>query len=226
MCYTYFMNKLSENLKQLLAEYNVTAAELARATDVLQPVIYHLISGRTDNPRVDTLIPISKYFNVNVNQLMGNEPIPSNKETTTEQQNKSVFSYSPVPLINDWKEIEKFLSKPDDHYVENWIGVDSTLHKDKLYAVKVKDSTMLPKFTEDTLLIVDPELETRNSDFVIVQLEKTSEPIFKQIFYDGNDVYLKPLNSEFKTILVDNENKIKFLGTVIESRNKLKFNQL
>lgn len=223
------MKKLSENLKRLIAEYNLNTAELARATGLLQPVMHRMVAGHTDNPRIDTLLPISRYFKITVNQLVGDEPLPllliSDTQASRKKQKEETPSYSSVPLLKNWDEIEKFIAAPTDYVTDDWVNIDSTIHRSSMYSVKIKDSTMLPRFLENTLLIVDGDLDPQNGDFVIIALKENEDAIFKQVFYDGADIYLKPLNSDFKTIVLTKNAKHKFLGVATESRTRLKSDQ-
>ena len=171
------MTKLSTILKQLMSEDDINTSALARKTNILQPVMHRLVTGDTDNPRIDTLLPIAKYFGITVDQLMGKFPLPAERSASSSENS---------------------------------------------YTVTVKDSTMLPQFTEGTLLIVDPDLMPENGDFAIIELSSSDEPTFKQVFFDGADIYLKPLNPDFKTIHLAKNSMHRFLGVVVESRTNLK----
>jgi SOS-response transcriptional repressor LexA len=171
------MTKLSTILKQLMSEDNINTSALARKTNILQPVMHRLVTGDTDNPRIDTLLPIAEYFGITVDQLMGKFPLPAER---------------------------------------------AALSSKNIYTVTVKDSTMSPQFTEGTLLIVDPDLTAENGDFAIIELNSADEPTFKQVFFDGADIYLKPLNPDFKTIHLTKNSTYRFLGVVVESRTTLK----
>ena len=70
------MNKLAPILCQLIREQQITVSELARRTQIGQPVIHRLISGVTLDPKVSTLSALANYFNISINQLIGDEPLP------------------------------------------------------------------------------------------------------------------------------------------------------
>ncbi len=210
----YFMSKLSNILKQLMVEEKVNTTDVARATGILQPVMHRIVNGVTDDPRTKTILPIAKFFNVSVDQLMGVIPLPINRKSCKNTGEK----WSRLPIIN-WDDINKHLTDKkipgDDKYVETDAPISS-----RSYALIVKDSTMHPVFQEGNILFVDPEVEAENNDYVIVMLE--SQPVFKQILFDGASRCLKPLNPDFKTVFIDKENEITHLGVVIENRMRLK----
>ena len=66
---------ISKTLKKLIADHKLNTMELARRTGIGQPVIYRLISGETDNPKIATLCALADYFGISVNQLIGETPI-------------------------------------------------------------------------------------------------------------------------------------------------------
>ena len=208
------MTNLSTNLKYLMQEAKLKTTELARATGILQPVLHKVVAGNTDNPRVCTLVPIAKYFNITLEQLLGLQPLPQDRRQTTDLADH----WHPVPLLNNWTLCQEPLTdteRTNAHMVlvEGMVDTDA-------FALTVKDSTMLPLFTEGCLLIVSPNQAVKNGQFVIVQLADENEPLFKQILFDGSDVYLKPLNPDFKTIYLGKDASYKVLGVVVESREK------
>lgn len=71
---------ISENLKKLIEKYNLNTLELARRTGIGQPVIYRIMTGETDNPKIATVRTLADYFGISVNQLLGeNAPSSFNK---------------------------------------------------------------------------------------------------------------------------------------------------
>ncbi|MBV9576898.1 MAG: helix-turn-helix transcriptional regulator [Gammaproteobacteria bacterium] len=73
------MENLSSILSHLMSEKGIKSAELARKTGVGQPVIYRLMTGITDNPQILTLKPISDFFGVSLDQLLGLAPLVKQK---------------------------------------------------------------------------------------------------------------------------------------------------
>lgn len=200
------MNKLSRVLKQLISENNLTISELARSTNILQPVLHRIVSGNTDNPRVDSLLPIAQYFKISIEQLTGATPL-------SQTQKSHHF-----PLLN-WNEIKKYLEgkiKPTD-----FIETNQSASKNS-YFLQVKDSTMLPLFNEDAFILIDPALSPKNKNFIIVEIDESFPPTLRQLFLDGTQNLLKPLNSEFKTTSIGEEIQQKLLGVAIEIKTILK----
>jgi transcriptional regulator with XRE-family HTH domain len=81
-------NKLRLILRKLITEAGVTDKDLARTLNIPNSTLNQLLNAEHLRPRIDTLIPIAKYFNISIEQLIGEKPL-SKKELT--------ISYSKVP---------------------------------------------------------------------------------------------------------------------------------
>lgn len=206
------MKNLSQILRALMDEMHLSESELARRTEVGQPVIHRILSGETDNPRVATLSQIANYFSISISQLIGDAPLPENRIPGT--HNHYTHSWSQVPLL-DW---EQAIHWPE-HQIQHpfMVATDVPIGK-QAFALKVKDVTMAPRFVEGTLLIVDPARTPADRDFAILYVEGQKNAIFKQILKDGNDTYLKPLNPDFQTTLLD-PSQHRIIGTVVQARD-------
>lgn len=64
------------------------------------------------------------------------------------------------------------------------------------FALRVSGDSMEPEFTEGAVLIVEPELEAQQGNFVIAK-NPDGETTFKQLIRDGGEWYLKPLNERY-----------------------------
>jgi SOS-response transcriptional repressor LexA len=210
------VNKLAHILKQLMDEQDISTSELARRTDIGQPVIHRIISGETGDPKVGTMSAIANYFAVSISQLIGDEPLPKNRLKGT--HNKPKFGWSKAPLIS-WEDVIDWPSNKEKFQELEYLLTDADVSSN-VYALKVKDTTMRPLFPEDTILIIDPELEPEDRDYAIAHIDQQKQAIFRQILFDGQQIYLKPLNSEFK--ITQLENSYKFLGVVVQSRGEFR----
>lgn len=208
------MTKLSTILKQLIAEERLNISELARQTGILQPVMHRMVTGETDNPKIATLLPIAKRFNITVEELMGTLPLMRDRNAVPQSVWKT------LPWLS-WEALVQWLRSPQELACEKFIETNAVVGKNA-YALSVKDSTMMPRFPQGALLIVDADLQPENGDFAIIQVDEKQQPTFKQVFFDSGDTYLKPLNPDFKIVQLDAQKPYKFLGVVVESRLALK----
>lgn len=202
------MNKLSDILKILLKHRKLTVSELSRHTGIVQPVIYRMTTGETDNPKLSSLLPIADYFNVSISQLIGEEPLATTHQGTSQK-------ISTIPLLT-WTDAYDY--KNASLHVQKNITA-SGLSQDA-FALIMPDTSMEPMFQRGSLLIFDPMVEPQDRSFVLVQLEETQTPVFRQLIIDVNQRYLKPLNPDlnlFKMRLLNKNDSI--LAVLIESRS-------
>ena len=210
------MKQLSTILKALMAEIRINESELARRTGIGQPVIHRIASGETDNPKVGTLSPIANFFAVSISQLIGDEPLPPNRIPGT--FNPGITGWTQVPLLT-WEQVSQWPHLPNQSKPTQTISTDIQV-SDNTYALTIKDTTMEPRFPEGTVIILDPILQPVDRDFAVVQIEGQYSPHFKQVLIDGDTIYLKPLNPDFKTIILDKKHN--FLGVMVQSRMDFK----
>lgn len=211
------MKNLSTNLKALMAELHITESELARRTNVGQPVVHRIASGETDNPKVGTLSPIANFFAISISQLIGDEPLPANRLPGT--YNPGTQGWCQIPLL-EWEHVTEWpTGSSANGKPTRSVSIDLNLGANA-YALTVKDTTMEPRFPEGTTIIVDPTVQPTDRDYAVVQVEGSKLPTFKQILIDGGSIYLKPLNPDFKTVHVDKG--YKFLGVVVQARMDFK----
>lgn len=205
------MSDLNTNLRALMQEVGITVTELARQTGVGQPVIHRMASGETDNPKVGSLSPIAKFFNVNISMLIGDEPLP--KDRFPGSHNPYYRSWSKLPLLS-WEQAAAWPDVRIPAEISSYISTESKI-SNTAFAIKVEDNTMLPRYPKGTILIIEPEIKPEDKDFAAVHVEGQKAIQFKQILFDGVDLYLKPLNADFEINRVDKPYKIK--GVMVQS---------
>lgn len=204
-------SKLCSILRALMNEVKITVTELARQTNVGQPVIHRMASGETDNPKVGSLSPIAKFFNVNISQLIGDEPLP--KDRVPGNHNPYYRHWSRLPLLS-W---EQAASYPDNFVpseITSFVSTESNV-SEYAFAIRVEDNTMEPRFPKGSLLIIEPHIKAQDNDFAAVYVEGQSKIQFKQIMFDGDDIYLKPLNNDFEINRVSGSYHI--LGVMVQA---------
>jgi len=213
------MAKLAENLTLLMKAHDINSCELSRNTGILQPVIYRLMHGETDNPKIATLLPIANYFSLTLNQLIGDAPLPSFSQRCL--GNYSIQAIK-IPIIS-WEQATIWPQINNAEHVD-FLPVTTALNKDA-FILQMKGTTMESRFPDGALLIIDTSIPYNDKDFVIVRIEQQPEVIFRQLLFDGNNIALKPLNSDFKTIYLEkNKDQYSIIGVLVEARISCKNN--
>lgn len=208
------MHKLAKVLKFLLERHQLTETELSRRINLGQPVIHRIASGETRNPKLETLSPIANYFQISINQLIGDEPLPLVHNELSDALPAQLRS---VPLlswdqVSHWPKLKKMPIGSDCVYTDLVLSQQG-------FAVKVQDTTMRPRFPEETLLLVEPEIKPTDRSYVIFKMAHKPQAVFRQFFTDGNSYYLNPMNPAFEKLVIGSEDIC--LGVVVQIRTDL-----
>lgn len=205
------MSELCNILKAMMESVDITVTELARQTGVGQPVIHRMASGETDNPKVGSLSPIAKFFNINISQLIGDDPLPP--ELMSGSYNPLYRHWSKVPLLS-WEQAICWPEEFTSTEIQSYISTESNV-SEKAFAVKMEDNTMFPRYPKGTTLIIEPSIEIKDKDFALIHVTGEDKAQFKQALLDGHELYLKPLNSDFEIKKIDAGRRV--LGIMVQS---------
>ena len=205
------MNKLSNNLKKLLRNAKISENELARRTGISQQIINRILSGENKNPKIATLAPLANYFMVSISELIDDEL--GNSET---KLNPNHVGWQEAPLL-DWESLGKS-PLPQLLLQKNTRLLVDVGSKSDVFAVKMRDSSMEPKFSAGTLLIFESFKKPTNGDFILLGLPGQNI-MMRQIFIKNDHIYKKCLNpkhEDYKITLITNDHT--FIGSLIQSR--------
>jgi SOS-response transcriptional repressor LexA len=207
---------ISDILKALMFKKNIRATQLAREINVPQQTLQRIVSGNSPRPHVTSLKPIADYFNISIEQLKGDIPLPDELvEIDNVPVQKPVTNQ--IPLIK-WDEFNQDFDLAQYHPSE-YILVDGKLSKAN-FSVQMQDASMSPYFPEKSILIFSKDKEVKDRSYVLVALGDSNTAVFRQILFDGTHRYLKPLNPDlnmFKMQLSKENDKI--LGVLVECRH-------
>lgn len=198
---------ISSNLKYLLDIYSMSILELSKKSNVAYGAVYKLVN-KAASPNLDTLVKISKVFNLNVSQLIGEFPL-----TTNTAQNFETM----IPVI-EWTEVTKFL---DNHFqgLENQTIKPAALSpnsfiEDTTFILTATEATE-PAFIKGTALVfnrINQPLKIYDNKFVLAVINNNNLPALKKLFIDKNKVILQPINSTMPNhILQPNDSVIAYL---------------
>ncbi|HCU5990588.1 TPA: LexA family transcriptional regulator [Legionella pneumophila] len=177
---------LSNNLQQLMRIHgNTSVSELARLTGIPQPTIHHILTGSTKNPRKKALEELSRFFSISVEQLIGQEPLP----TIIPDGVKKDLQISAIPIV-EWNVLTNWPASKVDIRDNQEILLNKAVANDS-FALIIPDDSMLPRFQQNTLLIFDSGKTPKDRDFVIVHLSKDNKINFNRLFHENNSFYLR-----------------------------------
>lgn len=197
------MANLSEIIKKLLRNADISEAELARRTSMPTATLNKLKTGVIDDPRLSTLQTIATYFNITIDQLTGNQPLPNEIDGNNSKIIK-VPIFQLDELLNDKKTNKLPPPKQNSCIMLEVNENDKTMVdiEEQLFAVKVLGESMHPQFEDKSLLICSVIREVHNRDFVLAYIHSSHTLVFRQVFLDVQMMILKPINPNFPVIQI------------------------
>lgn len=83
------------------------------------------------------------------------------------------------------------------------------------FVLRVRGSSMEPKFHEGDLIFVDPNVAAVHGKYVVVRLDETNEATFKQLIVEGKRQYLKALNPDWPNRIIELNAAATIVGVVV-----------
>lgn len=222
-CSVLDMSKtFGERLRDARQAANLTQAQLAKLAGVSQQAIQKAERSTSPISSSRFVVALARYTNVSPDWLAtgsGAQTLLGSGEGAIEPSNVAPGPdlRAPVPLIS-WVQAGDWTECTDPYppgMADEWVS-PSTKVSQCAFALKVRGDSMEPRFTEGDTLIVDPEIEARSGDFVIVRLDDAQEATFKQLILDGPQKFLKPVNPRYPVVPINGNATI--VGVVVEKR--------
>lgn len=142
---------------------------------------------------------IAEKLQVNVEWLtygtspINNEPLP----------NAAINRWKRIPIIS-WEQAGNY-NTFDVQRADEWTWTDIETGP-RTFALRVKDDSMMPRYELGAILVVDPDQEAKHRNIVIFKWKKTQDVSCAQLLIDGPNRYLKPHNTDYDTLLINEKN--------------------
>jgi SOS-response transcriptional repressor LexA len=189
---------LSTRLVYAMNILGVNQSELARRIGVKPQVIQYLCTSNATRSKF--AFDIADALGLNVDWLIAGQGRMADKIST-----ENIIK---VPIV-EWSNIlDTLKSNYKNSVISEHITTQMNL-SEKCYAVRINDCSMIPRFEIGTVLIIDPELQPQENDFVIVSTKSSAIPIVRQLIKRNKRPVLMPLNTTlYKEIELSDDDKI------------------
>lgn len=206
--------RLNEVLTRLMKEANMNASKLSRNTGLAITTVKRLCSDDC-NPTLKSLEPIANYFDISINQLLGAEPLPQDKGQGMNIPN--VMSWGLVPVITMDESVRWPQNKEEiqQRFNLEYVAVDAEPNE-TLFAMRLQGNSMEPRFSADTILVLDPQMKPHDGSVGLILHKGKSTPQYKEILMDGPDMYIRSINPELPGSKLEpyNEEQFQLLGVL------------
>lgn len=191
-------------LSELIKKFGLNALEIERLTGVPASTIYRLLKS-DGNPTIEVLKKLATFFQITVSQLIGEEPIGCKQ----------------IPLVPALEVANFFKLNSEEKSKFDTIPIDFPLNQ-RSFASICQDNTMEPFILKNSIVIIDPDREITNKDFVFLIKKDNDQPRIRQLISDGENYYLKILNSDFPVELTKIiKQEYTFIGVIVHYRTNL-----
>ncbi len=96
---------------------------------------------------------------------------------------------------------------------------ESDVKGKSVFALRIKGDSMEPEFREGDVVIVNPHVEAKPGDYVVVKNDE-EEATFKQLKKFGDTLVLHPLNSKYEDIELKKGVKYRIVGKVVKKEKR------
>lgn len=183
------MEKFSTQLKKVMFEKNMRAAELSRLTGISKTTLSDYINDVYE-PKSDKLLKIAKVLNVDPVWLMGYQPNNETKESGIKANQFYLKYYISNLSAGSFHELIEF--KDDEHLVpipKKYKAIDKRVH-----CFKINGTSMNNVIPDNSIVVTvdnNNNAETyKNGDIVVVFYN--NEATVKRFYDEGDYIILKP----------------------------------
>lgn len=206
---------IAARLRAKMNEKALSENELGRRASVPQPTIHRILHGDSKTPRKATVEKLARSLGVTPEWLLfgsthGDVLLSNAPQRVTKE----------YPVIS-WIAAGAWAESPDvDQLGPNTEMLPSECNAgDCGYWLEVQGDSMTPPqgngFTQGMRVLVQPEgFDLVSGKYYIALLASTGETTLKQYVRDSGIGYLKPLNPDFKMIVIDDD--VQIIGRVVD----------
>jgi SOS-response transcriptional repressor LexA len=200
----------------------LTEKELASAIEVsVQTIANILVDQLPEDPAIWE--KFARYFRIHADFLRTGGPPYSEGtfELTESAHHSSVGQMRKVPLLK-WDQIDQMTGREEPPRL---IHAEALLETDipgrRTFAVRVKDDSMQPLFSEGEIIFVNPDLPCEPGRYVIVENEDgpPEGALLRQIKEIGGQAILHPLNRRYEDVPLTKQQRIG--GRIVRLRKNI-----
>ena len=191
--------------KALKKEQKLTFDALSEKSKIPKRTLEDIFSGRTPNPRTDTVEAIERALGIYTSRKIEKDPALLDEV--------ELQDYFPIPLLGSVVAGVPIESQED---LEGYIYI-SYRPKEEYFALRVHGDSMINAGIQDgSVLVVHKQECAENGDIVVAMLN--NEQTVKRLKIFNNNLFLKPENSSYDMIPITEKDNFIILGKVVEVR--------
>lgn len=209
------MKTVAEYIKEKREAQGLSAREVAKNAVITGEHLLYIERGQRKTPSFKVIMKILRALHVDLQDFLQETGYLSvNVEPASLKKMKQIPVVSWV-IAGKWNEVcDSF--HPGD--ADEWI--ESDVRGKNVFALRVKGDSMEPEFNEGEVIIINPHIEAKSGDYVIVKNDDKGEATFKQLKKYGDTIVLHPLNPKYPDIELKKGVKYRVVGKVVKKEKR------
>lgn len=184
---------ISDNIKNLRIEYNLTQTELGKIAGVSGKAVWTWENGLAE-PRMGAIQKIADYFNIKKSII-----IDDNGNISDLPSNAILPSAKSIPIMGTICAGDGIVC--EDDYSGNFI-IDADIKAD--YCLRVQgDSMQTANIFDGDLVFIKKDCDIESGKIYAVEKLDTKEAYLKKISLDKDSIILTPCNADYHPIVTD-----------------------
>lgn len=182
---------IAKNLNAVIKARNIQKNQIAQALGIPAMTVRRIFSGETTDPRISTLKLIADYLNISIDSLLDTKnQISINNSKKAAPYFAPILDWDTAARINSIHELDLLKWK-------EWqpISLSSKQHISENAFALISRPSMYPRFPQETIFIIDPNITPRDGDIILVRIKENNELTLRELKIDSPDWFLHPLIS-------------------------------
>jgi SOS-response transcriptional repressor LexA len=199
-CKTAYMG-IGDRIRTRRKEVGVSVSQIAAACDISVQAVYAWERGDTGSLQGKNLVAVSDLLRVTEKWLLSGR-------TPKEKKGSAVLNTEPGPLLRakvpviSWTTAGTWADIQDPFPpggAEEWVWTTKTVGP-STFALRVIGDSMEPKIPEGAIVIIDPGAPYKHGTIVLAKRTQDQTATLKQLWYDGEEPKLKPINTRYQIL--------------------------
>ncbi|NLQ16171.1 helix-turn-helix domain-containing protein [Marinomonas sp. M1K-6] len=208
---------IADRVKQKRLKLGLTQAELARRVGITQQSLQKIEDGRTQNPR--KLLNLSKELHCSAEWLqLGTQDEVRESASLYHNTNETLITHLRPVISSSQAAVWPFDKQQEDQPTQ-WLETPANTSESAFWLKVIGDSmtsTSGLSVPEGYFILVEPDVKPKNEDLVVAKVTENHDVTFKKLIMDAGQIYLKPLNPNYRPIEIASTTTI--IGTVKQAR--------
>ncbi|MGI2068130.1 S24 family peptidase [Shewanella glacialipiscicola] len=213
--------EIGQIIRKARIDLGLTMKVVEAKTGILASNQSKIELGENTSPGFYTIANLAKFYGLSMEGICRAISEDSSSSVIAAQAQKCLY----LPVIS-WVQAGMWRESIQSHDDDCPVVPSPFKCSNNSYILNVSGDSMtaqhgsMQSFEEGSQIVVDPDVEATNKNYVIARISGTNDVTFKQLIIDGTQRYLKPINPQYPLLQIDQP--IDICGVVIGKIQKIK----